>query len=36
MLIGAYCLMHGYTLVTNNISDFINMDGIRLVDWTLP
>jgi len=33
ILIGAFCLAHGYTLVTNNISDFMNMDELKLVDW---
>ena len=34
MLIGAFCLTYDYTLVTNNTNDFINIDGIKLVDWT--
>jgi len=36
MLIGAFCIMHDCTLVTNNTTDFINIDGIKLVDWTQP
>jgi len=36
MLIGAYCLVNGYTLVTGNTKDFANMDGLKLVDWTKP
>jgi len=36
MLIGAFCLAQGYTLVTNNTSDFINMDELKLVDWVRP
>ena len=36
MLIGAFCLVNEYTLVTNNTKDFENMDGIKLVDWTQP
>jgi len=36
ILIGAFCLAHDYTLVTSNIKDFINIDGIKLVDWTQP
>jgi len=36
MLIGAFCLAKGYTLVTNNISDFINMDELKLMDWVQP
>ncbi|MCL2572507.1 MAG: PIN domain-containing protein [Defluviitaleaceae bacterium] len=35
ILIGAFCILNGYTLVTNNTDDFINMDGISLVDWSL-
>ena len=33
ILIAAFCLEHGYTLVTNNTKDFINIDGLVLVDW---
>ena len=36
ILIGAYCLAKGYPLVTNNTGHFINMDGLKLVDWTKP
>ena len=36
MLIGAYCLVNGYTLVTSNTKDFENMDGLKLVDWMKP
>jgi len=36
MLIGAFCLVNDYTLVTNNTNDFVNMNGIKLIDWTLP
>jgi len=34
LLIAAYCLEGGYTLVTNNTADFVNIDGLQLVDWT--
>ena len=34
VLIAAFCLVHGYALVTNNIKDFKNIDGLKLVDWT--
>ena len=33
ILIAAFCVENGYTLVTNNTKDFINMDGVNLVDW---
>ena len=33
ILIGAFCIVYGYTLVTNNTNDFINMDGLKLTDW---
>jgi len=36
ILIGAFCIKNGYTLVTNNTDDFKNMNGIKLVDWTKP
>jgi len=34
ILIGAFCINNGYTFVTNNTSDFKNMDGLQLIDWT--
>ena len=36
MLIAAYCMTHGCTIVTNNIKDFENIDGLIIVDWTQP
>ena len=33
ILIAAFCLIDGYTLVTNNTKDFKNIDGLRFVDW---
>jgi len=33
MLIGAFCLAHDCVLVTNNIDDFKNMGGLKIVDW---
>ena len=33
ILIAAFCLENGYVLVTSNTKDFINMSGLRLVDW---
>jgi len=34
ILIAAYCMVNGYRLVTNNISDFENISGLDYVDWT--
>ena len=33
ILIGAFCLQHDYTLVTSNIKDFKNMNGLKIVNW---
>jgi tRNA(fMet)-specific endonuclease VapC len=33
ILIAAICLTNGYTLVTHNSKDFVNIGGLRLVDW---
>ena len=33
ILIAAYCLVNGYTLVTSNIKDFKRVDGLKLVNW---
>ncbi|MCL2169787.1 MAG: PIN domain-containing protein [Defluviitaleaceae bacterium] len=33
ILIAAYCLVNGYTLVTRNIKDFERIEGLRLVNW---
>jgi predicted nucleic acid-binding protein len=33
ILIAAFAMANGYTLVTNNTSDFENMTGLLLVDW---
>jgi tRNA(fMet)-specific endonuclease VapC len=32
-LIGAQCLRHGLTLVTNNVSEFSRIPGLMFVDW---
>jgi predicted nucleic acid-binding protein len=34
ILIAAFCLYHGYTLVTHNTKHFANIDNLRLVDWS--
>ena len=33
-LIGGQCLRHGFTLVTNNLSEFSRIQGLNCVDWT--
>ena len=33
-LIGSQCLRHGFTLVTNNTSEFSRIPGLLWVDWT--
>jgi tRNA(fMet)-specific endonuclease VapC len=33
IIIAAFCIENGYTLVTNNTKDFMNIDGLLLVDW---
>ena len=33
ILIAAFCIVHGHTLVTNNIKDFENIDGLTFEDW---
>ena len=33
ILIASVCLANEYTLVTHNTKDFVNIDGLQLVDW---
>jgi len=33
ILIAAFCLVNGYTLVTDNTKDFENIDGLQMVNW---
>ena len=33
IFIASHCIVNDYTLVTNNTSDFLNIDGLRLVNW---
>ena len=33
IIIGAYCLQHDYTLVTSNVKDFKNMNGLKILNW---
>jgi len=34
ILIAAFCLCNGYTLVTNNTKDFKKINGLTITDWT--
>jgi tRNA(fMet)-specific endonuclease VapC len=34
MLIAAFCLANNFTLVTNNASDFENIENLSIEDWT--
>ena len=33
LLISAFCLVNGYTLVTNNTHHFERINGLKLVNW---
>ena len=33
ILIAAYCIVNDYTLVTDNVSDFKRIDGVKFVNW---
>ena len=33
ILIAAFCMVNGYTLVTANTKDFVNINGLKLVNW---
>ena len=33
LLIAAQCVTNGYTLVTNNTTHFVGIDGLQLVNW---
>lgn len=33
ILIAAYCIHHGYTLVTNNEKHYIHISNLRTVNW---
>jgi tRNA(fMet)-specific endonuclease VapC len=33
IIIAAFCLVNGYTLVTSNTKDFEHIDGLELADW---
>ena len=34
ILIAAYCIINGCTLVTNNTKHFVNISGLNTVDWS--
>ncbi len=34
ILIAAFCLVNGYTLVTANIKDFENIDRLKIINWS--
>jgi tRNA(fMet)-specific endonuclease VapC len=36
LMIASVALVHNLTLVTNNMADFRNIPGLRLVDWLTP
>ena len=33
IFIAAFCLLNGYTLVTRNTKDFVNIEGLQQVNW---
>ena len=33
ILIAAFCIVNGYTLVTNNVRHFENIDGLEVENW---
>ncbi|MDR1688397.1 MAG: PIN domain-containing protein [Clostridiales bacterium] len=33
IFIAAFCLVNGYTLVTNNVRHFENISGLNIVNW---
>ena len=35
ILIAAFCIINGYTLITNNTKDFENMNELNIVDWVM-
>lgn len=36
LMIAAICLVHGFTLVTNNTAEFGRVAGLAIEDWTRP
>jgi len=33
IIIAAFCLVNNYTLVSNNVRDFRNIDGLKFTNW---
>ena len=33
ILIAAFCMVNGYTLITANTKDFENKDGLQVINW---
>ena len=33
ILIAAQCIVNGYTVITDNVSDFSRIDGIEIINW---
>jgi tRNA(fMet)-specific endonuclease VapC len=33
ILTAVFCISHGFTLVTNNTKDFVNISGLNYCDW---
>jgi predicted nucleic acid-binding protein len=33
IFIAAYCIINGYTLVTDNINDFNRIDKLKFINW---
>ena len=33
IFIAAFCLLNGYTLVTCNVKDFMNITGMKYINW---
>ena len=36
LMLAATALVHDLTLVTHNTADFVNVPGLRFVDWLIP
>jgi tRNA(fMet)-specific endonuclease VapC len=36
LLIGSTALIHGLTLVTHKVQDFVNIPSLHIVDWLAP
>jgi tRNA(fMet)-specific endonuclease VapC len=36
LFIAATALVHNFTLVTHNVQDYDNIQGLRIVDWLIP